>query len=132
MLTYREKMDVGTDLLTHHAHPNLYLSMRNLLLEEVTSQVEGDLSAVKKLAKEIREEISIHSATKRDPFGEVAGVDAGSHMLPLASRRFAVISALGAIGPQAADATSELESASSAGGEVGEAADAALAKILAD
>jgi hypothetical protein len=94
VLTYREKMNIGDDLLGLDARPNLYLSIRNLLLDEVTSHVEGDLPSVKELAKRIREEISIHSATKRDPFGEVAGVDAGSHMLPLASRRFAVISAL--------------------------------------
>jgi hypothetical protein len=94
VLTYREKADVESGLLDLDARPNLYLSIRNLLLEEVTSQVEGDMPAVKELAKEIREEIAIHSATKRDPFNEVAGVDAGSHMLPLASRRFAVISAL--------------------------------------
>lgn len=94
MLTYREKADVGSDLLGLDARPNLILSMRNLLLDEVMSQVEGDMPAVKELAKGIREEIAIHSATKRNPFNEVTGVDAGSHMLPLASRRFAVISAL--------------------------------------
>ncbi len=94
MLTYREKADVENDLLDLDARPNLYLSIRNLLLDEVTSQVEGDMPAVKELAKGIREEIAIHSATTRDPFKEVAGVDAGSHILPLASRRFAVISAL--------------------------------------
>jgi len=94
VLTYRENADVESDLLDLDVRPNLYLSIRNLLLDEVTSQVEGDMPAVKELAKGIREEIVIHSATKRDPFKEVAGVDAGSHILPLASRRFAVISAL--------------------------------------
>jgi len=94
VLTYREKADVESGLLDLDERPNLYLSIRNLLMEEVTSQVEGDMPAVKELAKVIREEIAIHPATKRDPFKEVAGVDAGSHILPLASRRFAVISAL--------------------------------------
>ena len=94
MLAYGENADVETGLPDLRARPNLYLSIRNLLLEEVTSQVKGDMPAVKELAKGIREEITIHSATKRDPFNEVAGVDAGSHILPLASRRFAVISAL--------------------------------------
>jgi hypothetical protein len=86
--------EVGIDSLDLEARPNLFLSIRNLLLEEVTSQVEGDMPAVKELAEGIREEIAIHTATKRDPFNEVAGVDAGSHILPLASRRFAVFSAL--------------------------------------
>jgi hypothetical protein len=94
VLTYREKADTESDLLDLDARPNLYLSIRDLLLDEVTSQLESDMPAVKELAEGIREEISIHSAAKRDPFNEVAGVDAGSHILPLASRRFAVISAL--------------------------------------
>jgi len=92
--TIREKTEAGIAPLDLDARPNLFLSIRNLLLEEVTTQVEDDIPAVKELAQRIREEIAIHAATKRDPFHEVAGVDAGSHMLPLASRRFAVFSAL--------------------------------------
>ena len=94
MLTDRENAGVEMDILNHNERPNLYLLIRNLLLDEVTNQIEEDLYVVKELAKMIRKKISIHSATKRDPFNEVAGVDAGSHILPLASRRFAVISAL--------------------------------------
>ncbi len=83
MLTYREKVDVESNLLVLNASPNLYLSIRNLLLDEVTRQVEGDMPTVKELAKGIREEIEIHSATTRAPFKEVAGVDAGRPILPL-------------------------------------------------
>jgi hypothetical protein len=82
VLTYREKADTESDLLDLDARPNLYLSIRDLLLDEVTSQLESDMPAVKELAEGIREEISIHSAAKRDPFNEVAGVDAGSHIRP--------------------------------------------------
>ena len=93
MLTYREKLEKEApfDL---GASPNLLLSVRELLMEEVVGHVEDDEPTVSALAERIREEIPIHGVAKRDPFHEVAGADAGSHVLPLASRRYAVISAL--------------------------------------
>lgn len=73
---------------------NLYLSLRKLLLEEVCSDIVEDSPEVQDLAKRIRAEIPIYSMKKREVFTHTAGVDAGSQILPLASRRYAVISAL--------------------------------------
>ena len=94
MLTYQDKPRAEEDRLDPRPRLNLYLSIRNLLLDEVTSHVEEDSPAVKSLASRIRGEMEIFATAKRQPFSEVAGADAGSHVLPLASRRYAVISAL--------------------------------------
>lgn len=94
MLTYQDKTRAEEDRLDPRPRLNLYLSIRNLLLDEVTSHVEEDSPAVKSLASRIRGEMGIFTTTKRQPFSEVAGADAGSQVLPLASRRYAVISAL--------------------------------------
>ena len=91
MQTFKEKL---ADPLTRAPLPNLYLSIRDLLLEEVCADVEGDVRAVKELASRLREELVLRTMSKREPFEVVAGVDAGSQVLPLASRRYAVISAL--------------------------------------
>jgi hypothetical protein len=58
------------------------------------SYVEEDSPLVKTLASRIREEMEIYPMAKREPFSGVAGADAGSHVLPLASRLYAVISAM--------------------------------------
>jgi hypothetical protein len=94
VLTYQDKTRAEEDRLDPRPRLNLYLSIRNLLLDEVTSHVEEDSPAVKSLASRIRGEMEIFTTTKRQPFSEVAGADAGSQVLPLASRRYAVISAL--------------------------------------
>ena len=94
MLTYQDKTRAEEDRLDPMPRLNLYLSIRNLLLDEVTSHVEEDSPAVKSLASRIRGEMGIFATAKRQPFSEVAGADAGSQVLPLASRRYAVISAL--------------------------------------
>lgn len=94
MLTYRDKPRAEEDRLDPRPRLNLYLSIRNLLLDEVTSHVEEDSPAVKSLASRIRGEMEVFATAKRQPFSEVAGADAGSQVLPLASRRYAVISAL--------------------------------------
>lgn len=94
MQTYQDRPRAGEDRLDPRTRPYLYLSIRNLLLDEVTSYVEEDSPSVKRLASRIRNEMDIYAMTKREPFSEVAGADAGSHVLPLASRRYAVISAL--------------------------------------
>jgi len=90
MQTFKEKL---AEPLTRAPLPNLYLSIRDLLLEEVCADVEGDARAVKELASRLREELVLRTMSKREPFDVVAGVDAGSQVLPLASRRYAVISA---------------------------------------
>ncbi|MGD2201754.1 MAG: DNA double-strand break repair nuclease NurA, partial [Candidatus Bathyarchaeota archaeon] len=54
----------------------------------------NDSPAVKELAERIKDKITIYRSSKRDAFKEVSGADAGSQVLPLASRKYAVISAL--------------------------------------
>jgi len=75
-------------------HPNLCLAIRNLMLREVSREVVEETPAVRELAARIRRELSLFPMIKRDPFQAVAGADAGSQILPLASRRYAIISAL--------------------------------------
>lgn len=74
--------------------PGLYLSIRNLLIEEVTRDIEEDSPAVRELADRLRRDLPIYQMGSRGSFPRVSGADAGSHILPLASRRYAVISAL--------------------------------------
>lgn len=94
MLTYSEKVGVEGDLPDIRANQNLYLSIRNLLLEEVSNNVEKNMPAVTEIAARIRKELPFYMMSKRSPFQIVAGADAGSQLLYLASRRYAVISAL--------------------------------------
>jgi len=83
-----ERNDINTPA------PNIYLSIRNLLLNEVYADVERGIPTMRELAERLREEMPIFDMNKREAYGEVAGADAGSHVLPLASKRYAVISAL--------------------------------------
>ena len=73
---------------------SLSLSIRDLLLTEISSDVATEQPAVIALAARIREEMSLFPMTKHEIFKRVAGVDAGSQILPLASKRYGVISAL--------------------------------------
>ena len=73
---------------------NLSLSIRDLLLGEISSDVASEQPVVATLAARIREEISLFPMTKHEVFKNVAGVDAGSQILPLASKRYGVVSAL--------------------------------------
>jgi len=73
---------------------SLYLSLRDILLEDVCSDIIEDSPAVQELASRIRAKIPIYKMNKHEAFKRVAGVDAGSQILPLASRRYAVMSAL--------------------------------------
>jgi hypothetical protein len=82
-----ERLGLGTG-------SNLFFSIRNLLLEAVTGDVEEESGVVRGIADRLRRELRLHAMKKREPFTYVAGADAGSQVLPLASRRYAVISAL--------------------------------------
>jgi hypothetical protein len=73
---------------------NLSLSIRDLLLNEISSDVTSEQPAVMALAARIREEMCLYPMTKHEAYARVAGVDAGSQILPLASKRYGVISAL--------------------------------------
>ena len=75
-------------------NPNLCLAIRNLLLNEIPSDVEESLEALRRLVERLRGELTLHSLERRECFSSVAGADAGSQILPLASRRYAVVDAL--------------------------------------
>ena len=74
--------------------PNLYQSLRELLIDEVYSDIVSESPAVEELSMRIRGEVPIHRMEKQEAFKYVSGVDAGSQILNLASRRYAVLSAL--------------------------------------
>jgi hypothetical protein len=88
---YKEK--IVTDTVCTHL-PNLFLNIRDLLLDKVCEDVMKDAPSVRDLSRRFRSELRIHKMSKHEHFMHVAGVDAGSQVLPLASRRYAVISAL--------------------------------------
>jgi hypothetical protein len=73
---------------------NLSLSIRDLLLREISSDVASEEPVVTALAARIREEMSLFPMTKHEAFKRVVGVDAGSQILPLASKRYGVVSAI--------------------------------------
>ena len=73
---------------------SLSLSIRDLLLREISSDVASEQPSVAMLAARIREEMSLFPMTKHEAYKQVAGVDAGSQILPLASKRYGVVSAL--------------------------------------
>jgi hypothetical protein len=73
---------------------SLSLSIRDLLLNEISLDVTSEQPIVAALAARIREEMCFSPMTKHEAYVRVAGVDAGSQILPLASKRYGVISAL--------------------------------------
>ncbi|MBS7637742.1 DNA double-strand break repair nuclease NurA [Candidatus Bathyarchaeota archaeon] len=72
----------------------LCLEVRNLIFKELTSSVRDEGPRVRELASRVRRELEIFKTRKLEPYKEVSGADAGSQILPLASRRYAVVSAL--------------------------------------
>jgi hypothetical protein len=75
-------------------HPNLLFAIRKLMLEEVSDEVERKMPEVMEMATRLRKELPLFDMRKREAFKLVAGVDAGSQILILASTRYAIISAL--------------------------------------
>jgi len=75
-------------------YKNIHLSMRDLLLREVSRDILLDQPEITEIAKRIRDEAALFPMSKHEVFKYVAGVDAGSQILPLASRQYAIISAL--------------------------------------
>lgn len=94
LLTYRQKIGglIHRDRAPHR--PNLFLDIRNLMIKEILMNIEEESSKVKETASKLRNALSIVKMKKREPFQNVSGVDAGSQILPLASRRYFIISAL--------------------------------------
>jgi hypothetical protein len=78
----------------HILSTNLNLAIRNLLLSEITQDVIKEAPILQDLTEHLKKEINIFQIKKREVFSKVVGVDAGNQMIPLASRRYSVISAL--------------------------------------
>ncbi|MBT7186641.1 DNA double-strand break repair nuclease NurA [Candidatus Bathyarchaeota archaeon] len=93
MLAVKEKL-IAQDKTIPASPENLSLSLRNLILDEITENVFEQTPIVNQLATRIRNEIIITPLTKREDYVHVIGVDAGSQIIPLASRQYAVIGAL--------------------------------------
>lgn len=73
---------------------SLSLSVRNMLLKEISDDVVNEQPSVDVIASRIRKDVSLFPMSKHEAFAKVAGVDAGSQILPLASRRYGLITAL--------------------------------------
>jgi hypothetical protein len=85
----------GTELLfTEAVNTSLPLSIRNMMLEEITTKIALETPIVDKVSSTIKERIEVFPLEKGETFSSVIGVDAGSQIIPLASRQYAVISAL--------------------------------------
>jgi hypothetical protein len=80
------------DLITESQH--MYYSIRNILINEVSEGIIEETPTILRLATKIREKSKIFPIKKISVFKKAAGVDGGSQILPLASRRYAVISAI--------------------------------------
>jgi len=75
-------------------YPRLCLALRNLILDEVSKDVREDFLKLPEVVSMVKEKLTLHPIDRKTPFGRVAGADAGSQRVPLASRWFAVIAAL--------------------------------------
>jgi len=93
MLAVKEKL-IAQDKTIPASPENLSLSLRNLILDEITENVFEQTPIVNQLATRIRNEIIITPLTKKEDYVHVIGVDAGSQIIPLASKQYAVIGAL--------------------------------------
>ena len=91
MLAVKEKIIARE---TIESPMNLGLSLRRMILDEITENVFTQTPKVKELASRVRNTMLITSLTKREKYVNVIGVDAGSQIVPLASMQYAVIGAL--------------------------------------
>jgi hypothetical protein len=94
MLEVKERI-IQRQTTTPPVHPtNLSLSLRNLILSEITENVFTETPKINQIAETIRKEIEITPLKKQESYVQVLGVDAGSQVIPLASMQYAVIGAL--------------------------------------
>ncbi len=94
MLAVKEKI-----VARRKPHKNISLSMRNLILEEITEKVCKQTPKINQLASRVREKLTITPLEKKESFVRVMGVDAGSQIIPLASMQYAIIGALAYLSP---------------------------------
>ncbi|MFQ6080614.1 MAG: DNA double-strand break repair nuclease NurA [Candidatus Bathyarchaeia archaeon] len=75
-------------------YPRLCLALRNLILDEVSRDVHEDFLKLPEVVSAVKERLALYPVDRKTAYGRVAGADAGSQRVPLASRWFAVIAAL--------------------------------------
>ncbi|MGQ9679170.1 MAG: DNA double-strand break repair nuclease NurA [Candidatus Bathyarchaeia archaeon] len=95
MLVRNEKSS-GTEILDldKKDDPHICLAVRRVLLNKVSEDVLKESKNIKELSTYIRGKVSPISIKRDEWFHEVSGADAGSQILPLASKRYGIISAL--------------------------------------
>jgi len=94
MLAVKEKTLSETTLKPPAQTNNLKIALRNLILSEITESVISESPKIKQIAETVRETLEITRLHKEEAYTRVLGVDAGSHIIPLASIQYAVIAAL--------------------------------------
>jgi len=94
MQVLKEKIVPIEDVKETSHRLSISLAIRDLLLDEVSGDVLEESPQVEALAARIRGEMRIFPMRKHEAFTHVAGVDAGSQILPLSSRRYGIMSAL--------------------------------------
>jgi hypothetical protein len=92
----KEQNTLKSDLLkeTRMTYPHLCLALRNMILNEVSKDVNSDFLKLPQVVSAIKRKIAFYSIDRKVVYDIVAGVDAGSQRVPLASRWFAIIAAL--------------------------------------
>lgn len=73
---------------------SLYYNIRKILMKDVSENILKETPKIHKIVAEVKDKIKILPIKKNLIYRKAAGVDAGSQILPLASRRYAIISAL--------------------------------------
>ena len=94
MLAVKEKIIQEQIIKPPASTNNLSLSLRNLILSEITENVFNETPKINKIVETIRRELAITPLKKIEEYVQVLGVDAGSQVIPLASMQYAVIGAL--------------------------------------
>ncbi|MFQ6064978.1 MAG: DNA double-strand break repair nuclease NurA [Candidatus Bathyarchaeia archaeon] len=75
-------------------YPRLCLALRNLIIDEVSTDAHEDFTRLPEIISEVKRQLAFYPVDRRIVYERVAGADAGSQRVPLASRWFAVITAL--------------------------------------
>ncbi len=94
MLAIKEKTIQQTLTQPPAQTNNLTLTLRNLILNEITQNVFNETPKINQIVETIRKEVEITPLRKEENYVQVLGVDAGSQVIPLASMQYAVIGAL--------------------------------------
>ncbi|UCE43680.1 MAG: DNA double-strand break repair nuclease NurA [Candidatus Bathyarchaeota archaeon] len=75
-------------------YPRLCLALRNRIIDEVSKDAYEDFTRLPEIVSEVKKQLNFCPVDLRIVYERVAGADAGSQRVPLASRWFAAITAL--------------------------------------